>query len=257
MPKQESCRIAKQEKLTDTVFKLTLLSPFVSQTAKPGQFVNVRVCNDYDPLLRRPISIHQVSKKDKTIQLLYEVVGKGTEILSSLKTGTSIDILGPLGNGFPIDKNTKNHILVGGGMGIAPLLFLASQLKGNVEIIIGASSKSKIYCANEMRKLSDKLIITTDDGSLGEKGFVSDSLSTNITDYDLRYSVIYACGPHAMLEAVAHIARKNKVPCQLSMEAYMACGIGTCMGCVVKTVSGYKKVCDDGPVFDAKEIIWD
>ncbi|MDI6731745.1 MAG: dihydroorotate dehydrogenase electron transfer subunit [Candidatus Margulisbacteria bacterium] len=264
MPKQENCRILQHQQIASTVFKLTLSSPNLCQEAKPGQFVNIRVSSKYDPLLRRPLSLHRIIKKDNAFQLLYEVVGKGTAILSQTKPGDDLDILGPLGSGFSLPSEKQTIILVGGGMGVAPLVNLAEKIKDQrpktkdqIIAFIGAGTKAKLYCEKDFKQIADKVLISTDDGSHGEKGFVSDLLYSRLTIHDSRPASIYACGPYAMLEAISNIARKNKIPCQVSMEAKMACGIGTCMGCVIKTKNGYKKVCDDGPVFDAAEIIWD
>ena len=256
MPKQENCHVLQHKQIAPGVYKLTLSSPNICQEAKPGQFVNVRISHKYEPLLRRPLSIHRIIKKDNAFQLLYEVVGKGTAILAQTKPGDELDILGPLGNGFTLPSDRHTIILVGGGMGIAPLLCLAEKIKDQMIVFLGASTKAKLYCEKDFRQFADNVIISTDDGSYGGKGVVSDSLISRITDYALRTTIIYACGPQAMLEAVASIARKNKIPCQVSMEAKMACGIGTCMGCVINTKNGYKKVCDDGPVFDAEEILF-
>ncbi|OGC03067.1 hypothetical protein A3H38_05120 [candidate division WOR-1 bacterium RIFCSPLOWO2_02_FULL_46_20] len=254
---QEKCRILEHQQIAPHYFQLTLASAHVSANAKPGQFVQVRCSEKYDPLLHRPLSIHRISKKEKSFALLYEVVGKGTELLSQAKVGAELDVLGPLGNGFSIDKNIQTAILVGGGMGIAPLLSLVDKLKSeNVKTIyalIGGKTKNSLLCVKDFKKLTAQVLLATDDGSCGEKGLVSDTLSNML---DKIQGTIYACGPRAMLKAVAKISAKNKLNCQVLMEARMACGIGTCLGCVIKTKAGYKKVCDDGPVFDSKEIIW-
>ncbi|MFH1826086.1 MAG: dihydroorotate dehydrogenase electron transfer subunit, partial [bacterium] len=225
--------------------------------AQPGQFVNIRCSEDYDPLLRRPFGVHKTSKENKTFEVLFEVVGKGTELLSKHQVGQELDVLGPLGNGFQIDKNKKVAILVGGGMGIAPLLELGirEQRIGNrIIVLIGAKTKHKVLCEKEFKDLGTEVIVTTDDGSYGKKGFVSDVLLELLKSP--KETTIYACGPKPMLQTVAKIAEQKNVSCQVSMEARMACGIGTCLGCVIQTKNGYKKVCDDGPVFEAKEILW-
>lgn len=263
MPTQESCRILQHEQIATHVFKLTLSSANISQEAKPGQFVNVRVSNNYDPFLRRPFSIHRRIKKDNAFQLLYEVVGRGTEILSQAKAGDELNLLGPLGNGFSLPSDKPIIILVGGGMGIAPLVCLAEKIKGlgnrekgKLIVLIGANTKSKLYCEKDFERIVDEVIVSTDDGSCGKEGFVSNLLHLQLAACDLQLAAVFACGPRAMLEAVASLARKGKIPCQVSMEAKMACGMGTCLGCVIKTKNGYKKVCSDGPVFDAQDIIW-
>ena|SRR3989338_1668958 len=264
MPIQEKCRILEHQQIAPHYFQLTLASAHISANAKTGQFVQVKCSEEYDPLLHRPLSIHRISKKEKSFALLYEVVGKGTELLSQAKVGAELDVLGPLGNGFSIDKKTKTAILVGGGMGVAPLISLVDTLKSeNVKTIytlIGGKTKNSLLCVKDFKKLTAQVLLATDDGSCGKKGFVSEGLLSTLENQlsvvSRQSLVIYACGPRAMLKAVAKISAKNKLNCQVLMEARMACGIGTCLGCVIKTKAGYKKVCDDGPVFDSKEIIW-
>jgi len=246
MPKQEKCKILDHQQLGSCYFKLTLSSEYISTNAKPGQFVNVRVSDGFDPLLRRPLSIHRVNRAEKTFQLLYEVVGKGTDLLSQKCKDEELDVLGPLGNGFDLSQVKDSAILVGGGMGVAPLLFLAEELQCKLQILIGASNKDCLVCVDDFKKITDNVKISTDDGSYGEKCLVCDLVPSTKP-----LAPVFACGPKGMLKALAKIA-----PCQVSMEARMACGIGTCLGCVVKTKSGYKKVCKDGPVFDSKEVIF-
>jgi len=265
---QEKCRILDHKKLTSNFLKLTLESAYISSHAEPGQFVNVKCSEEYDPLLRRPLSIHRTSKEHKKFELLYEVVGRGTELLSKFSVGQKLDVLGPLGKGFAIDEKKQIAILVGGGMGVAPLLALAEDLKetGNrkpetgIHIFIGGNTRANVLCEKEFKAVTDQVMIGTDDGSYGKKGFISDILleflENQLTTHNFQLSTIYSCGPKEMLRAVAEIAFQKKIDCQVSMEARMACGIGTCLGCVIKTKDGYKKVCDQGPVFDSKEIIW-
>ncbi|MBU1026825.1 MAG: dihydroorotate dehydrogenase electron transfer subunit [Candidatus Margulisbacteria bacterium] len=258
---QEKCRVLDHKEVAPKHYKLTLFSSYISSRAEPGQFVNVRCSQEYDPLLRRPFSIHRVSKD--YFELLYEVVGKGTEQLSKQTIGSEIDVLGPLGSGFKIDGKKQIAILAGGGMGVAPLLLLAETLKDKVKaiyVLIGCNCKSRLLCEQDFKNVTDQVLVSTDDGSYGKKGFVSDTLLEVLNDTigarNLSQSIIYACGPKPMLKAIADISFQKKIDCQVSMEERMACGIGTCLGCVVKTKDGYKKVCDDGPVFDSKEIIW-
>lgn len=262
---QEKCRILSHKKVAPKHYHLILSSAYISSNSQPGQFVNVRCSEEFDPLLRRPLGVHAVSPKHKTFELLYEVVGKGTELLSNYSVGQEIDILGPLGTGFELKKDKKIAILVAGGMGIAPLLALASKLhmsndKLQINILIGAKTKDLVLCEKECKALTDQVIVATDDGSYGKKGLVPDVLldilENKLETHNLDTTTIYSCGPKAMLKAVSEIAFQKKIDCQVSMEAYMACGIGTCLGCVTKTKSGLKRVCKEGPVFDSKEIIW-
>lgn len=266
MPTQEKCRILEHQKVTPDCYRITLASNYIASHAKPGQFVNVKCADASDPLLRRPLSIHQIY--DKTFSLLYRVVGKATHLLSQYNVGAEIDVLGPLGNGFNIQPDKQIHVLVGGGIGAAPLLALASKLqsqnpkskKNAIYVLLGSGTHGDVLCETEFKNITDQVLVSTDDGSYGKKGLISDVLidviNNLITTHNLPLTTIYSCGPHPMLHAIADIAYQKQIECQLSMEAYMACGIGTCLGCVIQTRGGYKKVCDEGPIFDAKEILW-
>ncbi|MFA4843476.1 MAG: dihydroorotate dehydrogenase electron transfer subunit [Candidatus Margulisiibacteriota bacterium] len=264
MPIQERCRILDHQKISATLFKLTLASSYISTHASPGQFVQIKCSGTNDPLLRRPISLHRWSAEHKTFELLYEVVGRGTELLTKYSVNEELDIIGPLGSGFTVDPTKKIHILVAGGMGVAPLRALAEAIKGTggkaIYVLIGSRSKEAVFCESDFRKLTDQVVISTDDGSAGKKGFVSDILlsflENELTTPNSELTTIYACGPNPMLKAIAEIAWQKKIDCQLSMEERMACGIGACKGCAIKTKGGFKMVCKDGPVFDAKEIVW-
>lgn len=267
MPIQEKCRVLDHQPVASRHYKLILSSPYISSHAEAGQFVNVKCSETNDPLLRRPLSVHRISKAHKRFELLYKVAGKGTELLSKTSVGSELDILGPLGKGFKIDPGKKIAILAGGGMGIAPLLALSEQMTNYklqmtnaLYILIGAKTRDSILCENEFRKITDQVLVSTDDGSYGKKGFVSDILldflDNGLGTRDSGLATIYSCGPKPMLRAISEIAYQKKIDCQVSMEQHMACGIGACMGCVIKTSEGYKKVCDEGPVFDSREVIW-
>jgi dihydroorotate dehydrogenase electron transfer subunit len=264
MPIQEKCQILDHQNLTANRYKLTLVSPYISSQAEAGQFVEVKCSDGYDPLLRRPISLHRINKEHKTFELLYEIVGKGTELLTKYTIGKELDILGPLGQGFKLDLNKKIAILIGGGMGIAPLLALAASLKNSspkaVYLLLGAKTKELVVAEESLKSVVDGLVVATDDGSYGKKGLVSDLLlnllDETVTSEDWGITTIYACGPKKMLKAISDITFQKKIDCQLSMEERMACGIGACKGCAVKTNNGYKMACKDGPVFNAREIVW-
>lgn len=264
MATQEQCQVLDQTQVGPRYFKLTIKSLYIATNAEPGQFVNVRVDNGTEPLLRRPISLHKINREHQTFELLYEVLGQGTELLSKVTVGAKLDILGPLGSGFKLDPEKKIAILVGGGMGVAPLLSLAQQLKllggRAVYALAGARDKSCLLCETDFAELANEKVIATDDGSSGRKGYVSDLLLDLLNNtLETRHypeTAIYACGPKGMLKAVAEIALQRQIDCQVSMEEKMACGIGACLGCAVATRNGYKMVCKDGPVFNAKEIVW-
>lgn len=245
-------------KIGENYFHLTLNARSIAGTCVPGQFVEVRIADSTEPLLRRPLSIHRAGAS--RIEILYEAVGKGTELLSRKKTGESLDMIGPLGNGFTVQRKPKTvNILVAGGMGVAPLVFLAETLASrDVLVLIGARTKKQILCEKEFKKFGCDVKIATDDGSRGFKGRVTDLLAELLrTKHDVRSTALYACGPKPMLKAISEISKTHNIPAQISMEEHMACGIGACLGCVVKTKNGYQRVCKDGPVFDAREIVWE
>jgi len=231
-------------------------APKIAKKVDPGQFVNVRISQDSDPLLRRPFSIHGV--RGSSIKILYEVVGRATRILSEKKAGEYLDIIGPLGKGFSI-INSRISIIVAGGMGVAPLVFLAEKIKkGKSLVLIGAKTKGQILCEKDFGGLGCEVKISTDDGSQGFRGKVTGLLEKILicTQYPVRSTIIYACGPRPMLKEIIRISKKCKLPAQVSLEEHMACGIGACLGCVVETSEGLKRVCKDGPVFKAEEIVY-
>jgi len=252
---QTNSKIIKNFGVAVDYYKMVLDAPSIAKRARPGQFINIRVSEKYEPLLRRPFSIHRVS--DSKIEILYEVIGKGTELLSHKKSGGKLDVLGPLGNGFDLNsKPIKKAILVAGGMGVAPLNFLAERLsKYNTEVLIGAKKRNQILCEKEFKKLGCDVRIATDNGSRGFKGLVTTLLKKSLTNKN-KPSIIFACGPKPMLKEIIKISKRNRISAQVSLEEHMACGIGVCFGCVVKTKNGYKKVCKDGPVFYTKELIF-
>ena len=274
MPKiiQRKARVLANVHLVGNYYKLALNLPEINRVVRPGQFVMLRINQDYKPFLRRPFSIHKIAQSSKLkaqrkrkgpeakcIEILYEVVGKGTELLSQKKPGQYLDVLGPLGNGFSI-FDTRCSILVGGGIGIAPLLFLAEQLLAvspqRLVVLIGAKTKKEILCKKEFAGLNLDVKISTDDGSVGFPGKVTDLLKHLLLTTDYGPMTIYACGPKPMLREISVISKKYNIPAQISLDEYMACGLGVCLGCMVRTRRGYKSVCKEGPVFDSTEIIW-
>jgi len=261
---QETVKIVSHAEINRGYFRIALGNSRISSFARPGQFVMVNVNAGDAPLLRRPLGIHSVKKK--IIEILYEVVGAGTQILSRKKPGGSLDIIGPLGNGFDLSAVgcQSSPVLVAGGIGVAPLLFLAERLVDSPQsvvhsrplVLIGGSNKDKILCAKEFEKIGCFVAIATDNGSKGFKGKVTDLLKHLLSTMDYRLSIIYACGPEPMLKKVSGLAKQYGIPAQVSLEAHMACGFGACLGCAVDTVKGYKRVCKDGPVFTAEEVIF-
>ena len=226
---------------------------------KPGQFFMVGVEGDYDPLLKRPFSLFR--RTPKGIQLLYKVRGRGTLLMRNLGRGSVLRVLGPLGNSYPLPPEGHIPVIVAGGIGVASVYCLAETLaarKNKAVIYYGARSESDLLLLGPLRRVARRLAITTDDGSCGERGCITDTLSvlSPETVPPGTKAVIYACGPRKMLEAVAGIAAGRGMAAYVSMEESMACGVGACIGCVVKTTDGHKRVCKEGPVFNAKEIIW-
>jgi dihydroorotate dehydrogenase electron transfer subunit len=254
---QIKVKIISNQRVSGNYWALEFESGLIAKTGLPGQFVNIRVADVFEPLLRRPVSIHGIG--NKRVKILYEVLGKGTQILSGRKPGEYLDLIGPLGNGFDYSgearsKSAKN-ILVAGGMGVAPLVFLAGKLKlSKPLVLIGGRTEKQILCLREFRAQGCQVKIATEDGSAGFKGRVTDLLKVVLEQ--IESPKLFSCGPRPMLEAVAQIACENKISAQLSLEEYMACGTGVCLGCVVQTIVGYKTVCKDGPVFASEEIIW-
>lgn len=263
MTKIQKVKIVAQERLKDNYYQMILYAPYISRYACPGQFINIKISDNFFPFLRRPFSIHKVEKNK--IWILYEIVGKGTEILAQKRPFELLDIIGPLGNSFSYHlalADYREPILVAGGMGVAPLLFLAQKIvkdypKFTPWVFLGARTKDKILCRSEFKKLNCQIKIATDDGTFGFKGKVSDLLINFLRNkQEIRHIVLYACGPQPMLKEVSKIAKNYRIPTQVSLEEHMACGIGACLGCVVKTKQGYQRVCKEGPVFNAEEIIW-
>ena len=257
--------VVRQRCLAQRRFLLELevpKGPFAK--AVPGQFVHVRVEDSCDPLLRRPLSIHDIVPSRKgprsLLRVVYEVVGKGTQLLSEKQAGSPVDILGPLGNGFDMKRlaRAQQIILVAGGMGIAPLYFLAGRLtpRRKVTVLIGARAKGHLVGEKAFKDLRCRVRVATDDGSKGAKGLVTDLLNKELAGADGRAAAVCACGPKSMLAAVAAAARAADVPAHVSLEEFMGCGLGACLGCVIRTTSGYRRICHDGPVFDAADIVW-
>lgn len=259
---QESAAIIKVEQLGADVYRLTVEAPLIAAAAKPGQFVMVRTGKGYDPLLRRPLSIH-LAARDGLLQILFKVVGKGTALLAAHRQGQCLEIFGPLGRGFSVPDSGGKILLVGGGMGIAPLYYAAREYlhnhdKGQFHILLGARNAEELGpLARDFTALSQALELATDDGSSGHHGYVVDLL-TKKEGIESNCHIL-ACGPYPMLKAVARTCRLHGWGCQVSLETMMACGMGACLGCAIPpaNLSGsYLHVCSDGPVFNAEEIAW-
>lgn len=242
--------IISHEVIGNNVWKMIVSCPQIAKLAAPGMFVQVRIERG-GLLLRRPISLADVDQTKGTITLIYRIVGKGTAAMSDCKAGENINLLGPLGHGF--DTTASHPLLVGGGMGIAPLLFLAKAYQGKADILMGGRNADEMFWPSFYASLVQDIFITTDDGSLGSKGFTVTLLPELLQKKS--YDRIIVCGPEIMMRGIAALAEKAHIPCQVSLEKRMACGLGACLSCSIDTNDGQrKKVCKDGPVFWAKEV---
>ena len=243
--KQSIFEIVSNTALTDCVYKM-VLSGDTSAITAPGQFVNIQLEGMF---LRRPISVCDYD--GKTLTIVYKVVGKGTEAMSKMLPGTKLDILTGLGNGYDLTLSGQKPVLLGGGVGVPPMYNLAKKLIAQgkeVSVILGFNTQSEIFYEAEFQALGCKVTVATADGSYGVKGFVTTPLE------GMDYTYFYTCGPEPMLKAVY---KTSKTSGQMSFEERMGCGFGACMGCSCKTLTGYKRICKDGPVMKKEEILWE
>ena len=243
--KQGLFSIVSNEKLTDSVYKMVLSGDTGAITAA-GQFVNILIDGLY---LRRPISACDYD--EKTLTIIYKVVGKGTEAMAKMQPGQNLDILTGLGNGYDLTLAGDKPVLLGGGVGVPPMYNLAKKLIAlgkDVKVILGFNTASEIFYENEFKALGCDVTVTTVDGSYGVKGFVTTALEA------MDYTYFYTCGPEPMLKAVY---KASKTSGQMSFEERMGCGFGACMGCSCKTLTGYKRICKEGPVMKKEEILWE
>jgi dihydroorotate dehydrogenase electron transfer subunit len=242
--KQQILRVTENIRIAENVYKMVLEDPELEEQ-KPGQFINIRINGLY---LRRPISVCESDPGN--VVIIYKVVGKGTEQLSRIRKREYLDVLTGLGNGYDLSKAGDHPLLLGGGVGVPPLIKLARMLRDagkEVQAVLGFNTKAEVFGEGAFQEMDCKTTVTTVDGSYGVKGFVTDALPED-------YSYFYTCGPEPMLRAV------YKATCtsgQFSFEERMGCGFGACMGCSCKTITGYKRICREGPVLEKEEILWD
>ncbi len=263
--------ILSNQEIAPGYCRMRILAPGYHKMASPGQFIMFRVQRSLPPLLRRPFGIFRIGclpadcdgMPDKEyIEIIYKVVGSGTEIMQELHEGDRIELLGPLGRGFELGDPDEEKILVGGGIGLVPLFMLAEKLveTSRVRLLMGGRSREDIIAVTEFERLGVETYVSTEDGSLGEEGLVTQVLQRKLEKYP-RASV-FACGPMPMIDAVQKICAANKTPLQVSLEALMACGVGACLGCVVKGAGHsdaeprYLCTCKHGPVFRAEQLDW-
>lgn len=253
------CELVRKEMLVDGIYKFSVKAPEIANQARAGQFLEIKVSETGEPFLRRPISIYNIDKDAGEVEFIFQIKGRGTELLAERKIGDLIDIMGPLGFGAFKVQEYKNVAIIGGGIGTYPLHELTKQLKGkaNLNVYLGFRDKSLVTCEKEFEAIGlNKLVITTDDGSYKEKGYAIDFMKKDIEENAV--DMIFACGPLPMLKAIRAYAIENNIPCQISLEERMGCGIGACLGCAVKVISGteprYGHVCKEGPVFNAADV---
>lgn len=251
---QADYQLTEKKQLTKTCFDFTINCPELAKESQAGQFVHI-YCRE--KTLRRPISICQIDKQKGQIRVVFDVRGEGTLWLSELSEGEFINILGPLGKGFPLNKNQK-ALFVGGGIGVPPLVECAKGYSPESTAVLGFKSADSAILVDDFKKYCKDVIISTDDGTMGNKGFVTDVMKELLEKNS--FDIICACGPTPMLKAVAGLAKKYSLKCFVSLEERMGCGVGACLGCACKTIingkEGYSHVCKDGPVFNAEEVVW-
>ena len=260
-------QIAFHRPVSSTYRHLGVATPGFSRTVSPGQFVMVRPSLVADPLLPRAFSVYRISQGEggaPVVEILYKVLGKGTRYLAQMDQGQAVEILGPLGNAFTVPETMETAVLVAGGIGVPPIVALAMEIvKGQrpLEVFLGGKTADDILCVEDFERIGAGLHITTEDGSKGTCGLITDLLVPFLLGSRLSALHIFTCGPPGMLAAVARMAEERGMPCQTSVEANMACGFGACMGCAIEVRSkgpgpNYKLVCKDGPVFDSRDLVW-
>jgi dihydroorotate dehydrogenase electron transfer subunit len=250
----ESLKVTDNQRLNKDIFIIELSGKEKLPEMNPGQFAEVKVEGSPETFLRRPFSVHDVNYGQNTFKLLIQIAGKGTELLSHMNKGDSLNLIYPLGNWFSLPEKEQKILLIGGGCGVAPLLFLGKKLKTNgfnPDILLGFRNSERIIEYDEYMKIG-RVFLSTEDGSRGEKGFVTDHPVLSSTAYDR----IYCCGPEAMMKTVGTYSTENTIECEVSLEHLMGCGIGACLCCVVATVRGNLCTCTEGPVFDIKDLKW-
>ncbi|MBI4313444.1 MAG: dihydroorotate dehydrogenase electron transfer subunit [Candidatus Omnitrophica bacterium] len=267
---QRRSRVVSNRAIARDHFQLSLYAPEISKKTRPGQFVHIRCTPEQDatfPLLRRPFSIYDADPKRGTFDLIYKVVGTGTESLRDVVAGQELDVLGPLGTQFTVPSGLKRAILVGGGVGIPPLYFWGKDLKRRkfiVDAFLGVQTKDYLICADAFQKAKITTHISTDDGSVGFRGFVTEAIEQQFRRHPpTPGTALYICGPTPMMKAATKLAERWSLPAQVSLEERMGCAMGVCMGCIVEIAGPhatahkkYQRVCTEGPVFPAEAVVW-
>jgi dihydroorotate dehydrogenase electron transfer subunit len=256
---EQTVQIVSNERDTDLYFRLVVRAPGIAPLVQPGQFAHVRILPLKEALLRRPFSIFQIS--GDTLSILYKTIGRGTEVLSRMRPGEELSMIGPLGHGFTVPQPAcETPLLVAGGYGMAALYLLAQRSPQKGVVFVGGRRRVDILCEAEFRALGWEVRATTEDGSHGEKGLVTQALKTEL-ERRAPGRKLFACGPTLMLKAVGRLAAEFNLPAELSLDEHMGCGIGVCLTCVVPIKAGagweYQRTCTEGPVFDSREVAWE
>lgn len=253
---QGNYRLIQKRNLAKNIYDFTIEAKEMADIAQAGQFVHLRVAGF---MLRRPISICEIDRDAGALRLVFEVRGEGTAVLANLIEGQLVDVLGPLGKGFTLLSPDSQAVVVGGGIGTPPMLETAKHYGKNATAITGFRSANAVILQEDFQRIGSSVMLCTDDGTMGAKGFVTQALRTRLMESHV--DIIYACGPHAMLKGIVELAREFGVRCEVSLEERMGCGVGACLVCACKTVKDgeeyYAHVCKDGPVFPAEELIWE
>ena len=255
----EDARVLSNTSFAPDLWSLRLSAPRMAAAMAPGQFVKIAL-GDSGHVLRRPLSVFQVDRERGELELLYQVIGSGTRLMTTWRAGEDRSLLGPLGMSWPVPEGVSHALLIGGGIGTAPLALLAQQLKTadpavKVTMVQAAQTASRLVARDFFEPLVDTWLCATDDGSAGQPGLITVPLAGLLATQ--RFDAAYACGPEVMQQSVAQLCAEHELPCYVSLERRMACGIGACAGCVIKTTQGLKGVCMVGPIFKAEEVCWD
>lgn len=247
------CKILQKKQISDDIFDFTVDAGMIAKVAQPGQFAHIYVPGK---TLRRPVSICEIDRAKETLRFVFQIRGEGTAHLAEKSVGDTMDILAPLGSGFSLGDTARKAVFVGGGIGVPPLLEAAKAFGKNATVITGFRSQNAVILTQDFEKNGNRVLVATDDGSFGHHGLVTDCME------GLDFDVVFACGPTPMLKAVCKMAKERGVPCQISLEERMACGVGACLGCAVRLRNEngdiyYGHVCKNGPVFDAQCVAWE
>ncbi len=283
---QVTSEIVSNKRITETCWRVVVDCPQISSEIKPGQFVHIRIGSEHGPLFRRPFSVfRRVALKGNRlgIEIVYKVIGTGTRVMTGLRKGDTLDMIGPLGRGFDLDRSKPMHVVVAGGTGAACLFLLAEEISKAglpLKVLLGAETKASVLLKKEYAALKGEVMVSTDDGSYGFHGFVTQMLDQGLREGKISTDcIVYSSGPEPMFKALASACEKYGIPAQISVERHMMCGIGACLACVCKVDPnhmsrsrnlgssyfqsvpdrefGYALVCKDGPVFDVNEVIFD